>query len=148
MQSQWTHKAGIFSSDNSLESRHQLPSIPEFIQTLRASAAKSTGTAGHLGVPKEPEQPTLPTPYPHPTPASQIGSLSPAGGAPRASQDQCHTHLPPRSPGVGGSRERWARGPLGGAGARGSPCPRAGGEVAGLQRRREGYATGAIGGSE
>ena len=87
MQPRWTHKAGIFSSDNCQESGHQLPSIPLFIQILRASAAKSTGTAGHLGVPKEPEQ------HP-PPPHSQIGSLSPAGGAPPASQDHCHTPAP------------------------------------------------------
>lgn len=93
---------------------HQLPPRPVFIQTLRTSAAESTGAAGHARVPKEPQQPPL----------SQVRPLSPVCswllliGA---------THLQPGPPGRGGSRERWAQAPLGGAEARGSPCPRAGG---------------------
>lgn len=58
------HKAGIFSGDNSRESGYQLPFLPAFIETLKASAAESTGTAGHLGVLKEPEQPpSQPDPF-------------------------------------------------------------------------------------
>lgn len=117
MQPRWTHKAGISSGDKSQGVRHQLPSRPAFIQTLRTSAAYPVHRCGGARwgpSPKKPQQP----------PASQICPLSPGRHEiPMTSA----THLQPRSPGQGGSRERWARGPLGGAGARGSPCPRAGG---------------------
>lgn len=88
---------------------HQLPPRPVFIQTLRTSAAESTGAAGHVRVP----QGTTATP-----PPTYLARYAPVSRVLWAPHDPCHspaagatwTRRQPRKVGASAARRRGSAG--------------------------------------